>query len=199
MLQIFRGPINSKTPTKQLFQVPFEAKAVRIYPETWHKDRALQLDIIGCSEYPLSTTSIGFSSEHTILSTGTTSIGTVVTVASEKVSTGTTAATVGITTSATEEAKTATEVEETVGTTLIGTVGFGKTTKGTTEKEIVTEGVSTTPGKVVVGKITAETVTKGTTVKTITLPQEFPGGTTAKTIVTKVTEHLTVTPTIPVI
>ncbi|KRT80045.1 hypothetical protein AMK59_6836, partial [Oryctes borbonicus] len=76
--QIFRGPINSQNPTREIFKIPFEAKAIRIHPVTYEHDRAMQLDIIGCSEYPLTTEQIIRSStEHAIISTTTTAIGIV--------------------------------------------------------------------------------------------------------------------------
>ncbi|KAH1005493.1 hypothetical protein HUJ04_006464 [Dendroctonus ponderosae] len=54
--QIFRGSIDPFTPVRQIFSTPFEAKRVRIKPQTWNNAIALRVEIIGCSEEPPTTT-----------------------------------------------------------------------------------------------------------------------------------------------
>lgn len=48
--KLFRGPIEPRTPMKQMFDQPIEAKAVRISPQSWHDTIALQLELIGCAQ-----------------------------------------------------------------------------------------------------------------------------------------------------
>lgn len=48
--QSFRGSIDQKTPVKQIFDVPFEAKKVRINPQIWNNGISLRVEIIGCGE-----------------------------------------------------------------------------------------------------------------------------------------------------
>lgn len=50
--QIFRGPIDNRNPVETPFQVPIEAKAVRIYPLTWHESIAVRLELLGCDTNP---------------------------------------------------------------------------------------------------------------------------------------------------
>uniref|UniRef100_A0AAR5PSZ2 F5/8 type C domain-containing protein n=1 Tax=Dendroctonus ponderosae TaxID=77166 RepID=A0AAR5PSZ2_DENPD len=54
--QIFRGSIDPFTPVRQIFSTPFEAKRVRIKPQTWNNAIALRVEIIGCSEESPTTT-----------------------------------------------------------------------------------------------------------------------------------------------
>lgn len=56
--QIFSGCIDSKTPVKSMFKIPIEAKAVRIYPLTWHGSISIRIELLGCSrgEKPITTT-----------------------------------------------------------------------------------------------------------------------------------------------
>lgn len=48
--QIFRGSIDSATPVKTIFDTPFEAKLVRINPQTWNNGISLRVELIGCGE-----------------------------------------------------------------------------------------------------------------------------------------------------
>ena len=48
-LQIFRGPIDARTPVENLFKVPIEAKVIRIYSLTYHKSIAMRVELLGCS------------------------------------------------------------------------------------------------------------------------------------------------------
>ncbi|XP_045445614.1 hemocytin-like [Melitaea cinxia] len=52
--KIFRGPVDNKTPVKQMIKPPIEAKYVRIRPISWHDNVAVRLELIGCEE--LTTT-----------------------------------------------------------------------------------------------------------------------------------------------
>jgi von Willebrand factor len=47
--QIFRGPADSNTKASSLFEIPIEAKAVRIYPISWHKSIAVRAELLGCA------------------------------------------------------------------------------------------------------------------------------------------------------
>lgn len=40
-----------------MFDIPFEAKAIKVVPLTWHDTISVRLDIIGCTEVPMSTAS----------------------------------------------------------------------------------------------------------------------------------------------
>lgn len=57
--QLFRGPIDNRNPVETPFQVPIEAKSVRVYPLTWHELVAVRLELLGCNttaeERPLTT------------------------------------------------------------------------------------------------------------------------------------------------
>ncbi|XP_041977645.1 hemocytin isoform X2 [Aricia agestis] len=53
--QVFRGPVDNKTPMKQMLEPPIEAKFIRLRPLTWHEDIAVRLELIGCGE-PTETT-----------------------------------------------------------------------------------------------------------------------------------------------
>lgn len=50
--QIFRGPIDNRNPVETPFQVPIEAKSVRVYPLTWHEAVAIRLELLGCENTP---------------------------------------------------------------------------------------------------------------------------------------------------
>lgn len=50
----FRGSVDANTPAKIMFDVPIEAKIIRINPRSWHKGIALNVELIGCGE-PLTT------------------------------------------------------------------------------------------------------------------------------------------------
>ncbi|CAG9772868.1 unnamed protein product [Ceutorhynchus assimilis] len=54
--QIFRGSVDTSTPVQQIFTTPFEAKKVRIKPQTWNNGISLRVEIIGCSEQQPTTT-----------------------------------------------------------------------------------------------------------------------------------------------
>lgn len=56
--QLFRGPIESKTPMKQMFEPPIEAKALRISPQSWHDTIAVQIEIIGCQQHTTTSPSV---------------------------------------------------------------------------------------------------------------------------------------------
>ncbi|XP_050345304.1 hemocytin [Nymphalis io] len=49
--KIFRGPVDNKTPMKQMIEPPIEAKFVRIRPITWHEEVAVRFELIGCQEF----------------------------------------------------------------------------------------------------------------------------------------------------
>ncbi|CAG9784020.1 unnamed protein product [Diatraea saccharalis] len=53
--KVFRGPVDHKTPMKQMISPPVEAKFIRVQPLTWHGKIALRLELIGCEE-AMSTT-----------------------------------------------------------------------------------------------------------------------------------------------
>lgn len=46
----FRGSTDAKTPVKVMFDVPFEAKIIRINPRSWNNAIALKVELIGCGE-----------------------------------------------------------------------------------------------------------------------------------------------------
>lgn len=48
--EIFRGSIDSATPVRTIFEVPFEAQIIRINPQTWNNGISLRVEIIGCGE-----------------------------------------------------------------------------------------------------------------------------------------------------
>lgn len=52
--KIFRGNLDPKEPSKQLFDYPIEMKAIRISPQTWHNNIAAKLQVLGCQE-PIPT------------------------------------------------------------------------------------------------------------------------------------------------
>ncbi|XP_071530011.1 hemocytin-like isoform X2 [Panulirus ornatus] len=47
--KIFRGPINSAEPLKQLFSKPIEMQYLRLKPTEWFQAIALRFEVIGCS------------------------------------------------------------------------------------------------------------------------------------------------------
>lgn len=58
--QTFRGPIDNRNPVETAFQVPIEAKTVRIYPLTWHESISMRIELLGCetpTDYVEVTTS----------------------------------------------------------------------------------------------------------------------------------------------
>lgn len=63
---MFRGPVDNETPVKQMFDVPFEAKYVKVVPLTWHDTVSMRLDIIGCTEVTTSTVPEDFEVEETV-------------------------------------------------------------------------------------------------------------------------------------
>lgn len=48
--KVFRGNLDPKEPSKQLFDYPIEMKAIRISPQTWHNNIAIKLQVLGCQE-----------------------------------------------------------------------------------------------------------------------------------------------------
>lgn len=56
MPKVMRGPVDGSTPVRQIFHPPIEAKVVRINPITWHKSIAMQIELVGCGENVVSTT-----------------------------------------------------------------------------------------------------------------------------------------------
>ncbi|XP_050302983.1 hemocytin [Anthonomus grandis grandis] len=64
--QIFRGSIDATTPVKEIFSKPFEAKRIRIRPQTWHTGISLRMEIIGCS-HDMPTTTISYTKMLTTL------------------------------------------------------------------------------------------------------------------------------------
>lgn len=65
--QIFRGPIDSRTPVESAFKIPIESKVVRIYPLTWHGAIAMRVELLGCnteSKIP-KTTPPNITNSHT--------------------------------------------------------------------------------------------------------------------------------------
>lgn len=56
--QIFRGPIDSRTPVQSEFKIPIESKVIRIYPLTWHGSIAIRVDLLGCATDKQTTTEI---------------------------------------------------------------------------------------------------------------------------------------------
>lgn len=47
-IEFFYGPIDSRTPIEALFQIPIEAKIVRVYPIAWHEGIAIRWELLGC-------------------------------------------------------------------------------------------------------------------------------------------------------
>lgn len=62
--QIFRGPIDSRTPVKSLFKIPIEAKVIRIYPLTWHGAIAIRAELLGCSRERVNITTPHHEEKH---------------------------------------------------------------------------------------------------------------------------------------
>lgn len=56
--RVFRGPVDAWKPVEQKFYVPIEAKVVRINPLSWHNEIAMQVELLGCQEFAVSTTSV---------------------------------------------------------------------------------------------------------------------------------------------
>lgn len=54
--QVFSGCIDRNTPVQHLFETPFEAQIIRIFPDSWHGSISLKLELIGCGEAPTTTT-----------------------------------------------------------------------------------------------------------------------------------------------
>lgn len=48
-VETFKGPHDPKSSVVRMFEVPIEAKTVKIYPITWHLSPALKLELLGCS------------------------------------------------------------------------------------------------------------------------------------------------------
>lgn len=56
--KIFRGPIDNQEVVTSIFPHPIEAKYIRINPNTWQNEIALNLQILGCKEISTSVTII---------------------------------------------------------------------------------------------------------------------------------------------
>jgi von Willebrand factor len=56
---VFRGPADSNSKASSLFKIPIEAKAIRIYPLTWHKSIAIRTELLGCATKVPSTVKQG--------------------------------------------------------------------------------------------------------------------------------------------
>lgn len=48
--RVFRGSLDAKTPSKQIFDVPMEAQVVRIEPQKWKGAISLKVELVGCEE-----------------------------------------------------------------------------------------------------------------------------------------------------
>lgn len=48
--QKFSGSVDSKTPVRTIFEVPIEARIVRIYPISWNSAIALRVEFLGCQK-----------------------------------------------------------------------------------------------------------------------------------------------------
>lgn len=53
--RLFRGSVDSTTPARQIFDVPVEARVVRISPQKWNGAISLKMELVGCQE-PGATT-----------------------------------------------------------------------------------------------------------------------------------------------
>lgn len=49
-LQIFQGNYDNTSHKKNVFDVPFYARFVRILPESWHNRITLRVELLGCDE-----------------------------------------------------------------------------------------------------------------------------------------------------
>lgn len=52
---IIRGPNDAFTTVESIFDVPIEARYVRIYPLTWNKAIAMQVELLGCQRDEATT------------------------------------------------------------------------------------------------------------------------------------------------
>lgn len=50
MPQLFHGCADPTVPVKTMFEVPVEARYVRVNPRSWYNEISLRLDIIGCGD-----------------------------------------------------------------------------------------------------------------------------------------------------
>ncbi|XP_059485087.1 hemocytin isoform X2 [Neocloeon triangulifer] len=91
--KIFRGPIDSRSKAREIVPIPFEARYVRISPQTWQNGIALKLEIIGCSEIttsPPTSTEVEFLCDEPMgledgrLQEGSISVSSVLNGASDK-------------------------------------------------------------------------------------------------------------------
>lgn len=56
MPQLFRGCVDQTSPVKVMFEVPVEARYIRVNPRSWYNEISLRLDIIGCGDGHPTTT-----------------------------------------------------------------------------------------------------------------------------------------------
>ncbi|XP_067647324.1 hemocytin isoform X2 [Eurosta solidaginis] len=61
--QKFNGPLDSRTPQQTMFNIPVEAKSVRIYPLKWHGRIAMRVELLGCGESTTTTTAPATTAE----------------------------------------------------------------------------------------------------------------------------------------
>jgi hypothetical protein len=53
---VFRGPIDSTSVVQEILPVPFEARYVRVNPQTWQNGIAMQIEVFGCDKRHKTTT-----------------------------------------------------------------------------------------------------------------------------------------------
>ncbi|KAG8238941.1 hypothetical protein J437_LFUL000780, partial [Ladona fulva] len=53
--KLFRGPVNNLKPIEEVFVEPFEARYIRVNPQSWKNGIALRFDLIGCGEISVTT------------------------------------------------------------------------------------------------------------------------------------------------
>jgi len=56
--------MDSRSEKKEVLPVPFEARFVRINPQTWQNGIAMQLEIFGCAEFDSETTTPSVTREE---------------------------------------------------------------------------------------------------------------------------------------
>ncbi|XP_075969965.1 hemolectin isoform X2 [Anticarsia gemmatalis] len=62
--KVFRGPVDHKTPSKQMLSPPIDAKVVRVQPLTWHEDISVRFELIGCHNTTETTTTYFTTTEE---------------------------------------------------------------------------------------------------------------------------------------
>lgn len=53
---MIRGPIDSTSLVQEILPVPFEARYVRVNPQTWQNGIAMQFEVFGCAKLQEETT-----------------------------------------------------------------------------------------------------------------------------------------------